>query len=318
MNLFRKLMNIGQRFKALRQKIWRRGNKNRFQKQRSSTSYSSSSGTDSIERNKPSNASLMFYNRVISVPSPNSGAVLESHISSSRILAIFKEVEQSEDSTVLHSQKLKEAVKEVVENNPRVSYFELMKMASKAVTQDGSSQFTFAGVVDGVLNGVCAGESRLMVIRNGAAQFGSPRFRRRFKEPITSREVAAGVCEPVEFQFQLAEGDVIVFGCNGLWDNVVIDRIVALVNGSVGGVANYAEDSESQRENRPQFDMVFERLERELNKLIKKGMMHPLWYSPYSEDACSNGTPTSGGRIDSCCVLLSVVIDDRVWTTSVN
>lgn len=241
--------------------------------------------------------------------------MLESSVVHNKVLAIFKQVEPGEDRTVLHAQRFKDAVKEATADNAVKDIHQAVRVASRTVGQDGASQYTLLGVIDGILRGVCVGESRLMVIRNGAVEFESPRFIGGFKEPMTNREVASGACEPAVFQFQLAEGDVIVFGCDGLWDNVEMDMVAGLVDRAVRGAVDYEEASESsERGNIFRFNLVFRRIERDLTRLIRRGMRDRDWFSPYAQDGMTYGTRTSGGRADSCCVFMSIVVDGTTWS----
>jgi len=261
-------------------------------------------------RDSSPNHNILFNTRTKQALEKGQTWIRETYFDHELVLGIIKDQFPTLTKGAPHSVRLQRALIDSVTDHPELGISQTVFNAVKSIKETGASQFTILGLVDGKISGVCAGESKLIVIRKGATVFQSPKATHSFKEPVTSFEVFLGWGDMVEeFEFQLDEGDFIVFGSEGFWDNVDIERIEDVVDRSIRGCANYDEQIGAQRNSRARMNVVFRRVTAALTRLATRGMNNKRWMSPYAEEAVSNGRDVKGGRLDSYTIILAILID---------
>lgn len=104
-------------------------------------------------------------------------------------------------------------------------------------TAQGSSTASIVTLKKNLLHGVNVGDCRLMLFRNNKCIFKSPIQQHRFNKPyqLGNSEKSDRPDSSEEYQVCVEAGDIVVFGSDGLWDNMHAGEIeIALWQLSLG------------------------------------------------------------------------------------
>lgn len=277
-----------------------------------SETSSSSSGTY-IEYNPNRNTSLVLKTTMFQRPQEGQHIDREIEIQGPHIMAVLREVSPNDDFTDPHSVRLKIEFHRFWTQRPYMSTAEQLRGSIEAAGPYGSSEFLVARLdeLNGTLRNVVLGESKLIVIRGGSVVYTSPQQMISYKHPFSSMEVLTNWFRLQHDEFDANEGDVIVMGTAGFWDNVEVERIEAAVNRSVRACTILSEDWNSRRNANTRMNVMFRRLTAELNRLVVEGMQDETWNSPFAQESTRNGFEVRGGRPDAYTVVLGIVLDAR-------
>lgn len=282
-------------------------------REQDNTSDTSSSSSGSyVEYNPNRNTNLVFKSTFIQVPDRNEHPRREICFAEDRILGIIREIRPNAGSEEPHSVVLHGALRRTAQEQPHIGLRDSLYRSIVDIGASGSSEFTITGLMrDGAMRGVSVGESRMIVLRGGTSVHKTPQNTMAFKMPLSSMEVLTDWLEMEEYDFDLNEGDVLVFGSAGFWDNVEVERVEEMVNRSIRACANFGDQLGVGRTSTSKINIMFRRVRVELQKLVAQGMKDKTWNSPFAQEARENGMNASGGRKDSYTVIITVVLDSR-------
>jgi len=176
--------------------------------------------------------------------------------------------------------------------------------------------------ISGIIYSTNLGDSGFTVIRDNKVVFRTQEQQHYFNAPyqlsiIPDTSIAYLQNTPHDAedeQFCAEEGDVIILGTDGLWDNMYNEDIIKVLKDDVNNI----KESKAEVKTREQYlaweketNEVLSGLSYQLTQQAKKYSQD--WYreSPFSKKFNSAGQYYSGGKIDDITIILMYVTYDR-------
>ncbi|KAJ4972815.1 hypothetical protein NE237_005989 [Protea cynaroides] len=185
-----------------------------------------------------------------------------------------------------------------VQNEPKgfIHPLSILEEAYSNTKSEGSSTACIVALTtDNCLHFANVGDSSFVVIRGDSVIYGSPTQQRRFNCPFQLGNHAHND-EPssaYEFKVPVEEGDVVVAGTDGLFDNLFTEDIVDMVFPTtyIGKFPYWLAEL--------------------IVKVAKMASQDKLYTSPFSLGAEMFGYSHSGGKPDDITALVAYVVIDR-------
>eukprot|EP00250_Pteridium_aquilinum_P010927 c19720_g1_i1 orf=887-2500(+) len=172
----------------------------------------------------------------------------------------------------------------------------VLKKAYSKTTCRGSSTACILALSDNGLQAVNLGDSGFLVVRNGRMIFKSPAQQHYFNFPFQLESYGAG--DPVSaaecFVVEVAAGDVIITGTDGLFDNLFAAEMETIVVQATW--SGMSPDSTAQ-----QIAYLARQRAKDCNR-----------QTPFSAAAQNAGYSFHGGKMDDITVIVSYVTDQFV------
>jgi serine/threonine protein phosphatase PrpC len=176
--------------------------------------------------------------------------------------------------------------------------------------------------ISGIVYSTNLGDSGFIVIRDNKVIFKTQEQQHYFNAPyqlsiIPDTTIAYLQNTPhdaYDDQFTAEEGDVIVLGTDGLWDNMYNEDIIKILKDDINNI----KECKAEVKNREEYlewekntNEVLSGLSFQLTQQAKKYSQD--WYreSPFSKKFVSTGQYYSGGKIDDITIILMYVTYDR-------
>jgi len=180
--------------------------------------------------------------------------------------------------------------------------------------------------ISGIVYSTNLGDSGFTVIRDNRVIFKTQEQQHYFNAPyqlsiIPDTSIAYLQNTPhdaYDDQFTAEEGDVIVLGTDGLWDNMYDEDIINIIKNDINNV----KESKAEVKNKEEYlewekstNEVLSGLSFQLTQQAKKYSQD--WYreSPFSKKFNNAGQYYSGGKVDDITIILMYVTYDR-YTSS--
>ncbi|KAK8551028.1 hypothetical protein V6N13_119523 [Hibiscus sabdariffa] len=201
-----------------------------------------------------------------------------------------------------------------VNYDPRI----LIRKAHAATSSTGSATAIVAMLEkNGTLKVASVGDCGLRVIRKGQMIFSTTPQEHYFDCPyqLSSELIGQTYLDAVVSSVELVEGDIIVMGSDGLFDNVFDGEIVSTLARHSDVVEADSKKSKSGTKLHNQFAMVA----KALANLASNHSMDSRFESPYSLEARSKGLDVpfwkkilgmklTGGKLDDITVIVGQVV----------
>jgi len=176
--------------------------------------------------------------------------------------------------------------------------------------------------ISGIIYSTNLGDSGFTVIRDNKVIFKTQEQQHYFNAPyqlsiIPDTTIAYLQNTPhdaYDDQFTAEEGDVIVLGTDGLWDNMYNEDIIKILKDDINNI----KESKAEVKNKEEYlewekntNEVLSGLSFQLTQQAKKYSQD--WYreSPFSKKFNNTGQYYSGGKIDDITIILMYVTYDR-------
>lgn len=239
----------------------------------------------------------------------------------------------------LYAKGLAKHISSHLTHYPNASVENAVNRAVKENHHLGSSTVCAVSVQNGVLSGVNVGDSGLILIRNGYHNpiYQSRKQNHKFNQPYQVSYKNNRDLRNAEMLFhQLVNGDLIIMGSDGLWDNLYLDEILQTVfshmsrwnanedlldkNSATAAFSGYIRDHkiyENQTKYRHrEIHLNLTELGLALAKQTCRIAHSSRAESPFSEHARINGLLHSGGKLDDITIIVSLVTNAPEWYRS--
>jgi len=180
--------------------------------------------------------------------------------------------------------------------------------------------------ISGIVYSTNLGDSGFTVIRDNKVIFRTEEQQHYFNAPyqlsiIPDTSIAYLQNTPhdaYDDQLTVEEGDVIVLGTDGLWDNMYDEDIIGIIKDDINNI----KESKAEVKNKKEYlewekstNEVLSGLSFQLIQQAKKYSQD--WYreSPFSKKFNNNGQYYSGGKVDDITIILMYVTYDRYTNT---
>jgi len=177
---------------------------------------------------------------------------------------------------------------------PRVSAQDILERAFYRTDVQGSSTACVLVLNGATLAASNLGDSGFSVVRGGATAFQSPQQQHNFNFPYQLGSAESMSDQPqaaMRFEMEVAHGDIVVVGSDGLWDNVFAEEAAAIVSRCRGSGAPPDEAAAT------------------LARYARMRAADAKHHSPFSYAAVAAGYVYVGGKMDDIAVIVAYVED---------
>lgn len=183
-----------------------------------------------------------------------------------------------------------------------------LEFAINRNASDGSSTACVFGVSGSLGRGICVGDSRLLIVRDGRVLMASKVMRHSFNVPFQlSRSCRGTAVQADVFSCRLAVGDVVVLASDGLWDNMYVPAVLDVLVRS--RVTSSGQQRRRRRVHRQVVEWRAHVAARELAVQALAASNDRKWKSPFAKEAAAVGRDYRGGKPDDITVLVAYVSD---------
>ncbi|KAE9617082.1 putative protein-serine/threonine phosphatase [Lupinus albus] len=168
----------------------------------------------------------------------------------------------------------------------------VLNKAFLSTKSQGSSTASIVTLKNNMLHGVNVGDSRLRLFRKNSLFYESPIQQHKFNKPyqLGNHECSDKPNIADEYQVSVKEGDIVVMGSDGLWDNLYPNEIVEILwQNSLGGMLD------------------IQGLATFIAKLAFNKSKKTDIATPFSVAAQEAGYGNTGGKIDDITVFVAYI-----------
>lgn len=180
------------------------------------------------------------------------------------------------------------------EEPPKLSAQDILERAFYRTDVQGSSTACVLVLNGATLAASNLGDSGFCVVRGGATAFQSPQQQHNFNFPYQLGSAESMSDQPqaaMRFEMEVAPGDIVIVGSDGLWDNVFAEEAAAIVSRCRTGGAPPDEAAAT------------------LARYARMRAADAKHHSPFSYAAVAAGYVYVGGKMDDIAVIVAYVED---------
>lgn len=213
--------------------------------------------------------------------------------------------------------------------NGGISPCDALMAAAMENKKKGSSTACVYQISGKKLHGVNVGDSGIRIFRDGGLVYASEPLTYTFNTPLQIEYGSeAEILKGRSLDFEVREGDVIIAGSDGLFDNIFMVEMEATVRRHI---KSWCENYEGNPTSLHSFDAIVVRRERTEGYKTKKSRrlaanvnalasslvasayrtsVCTTGSSPHAEEALENDTQWAGGKPDDITIIVSLVVPD--------
>jgi serine/threonine protein phosphatase PrpC len=177
---------------------------------------------------------------------------------------------------------------------PKLSAQDILERAFYRTDVQGSSTACVLVLNGATLAASNLGDSGFCVVRGGATAFQSPQQQHNFNFPYQLGSAESMSDQPqaaMRFEMEVAPGDIVIVGSDGLWDNVFAEEVAAIVSRCRAGGTPPDEAAAT------------------LARYARMRAADAKHHSPFSYAAVAAGYVYVGGKMDDIAVIVAYVED---------
>jgi len=218
-----------------------------------------------------------------------------------------------------YAQAMNQAVSESTRQDSIPPLKEMLWDAYTANDQQGSCTASVVVLRSMLLDVACLGDSQAMLLRDGFIVMRSEPQQHKYNQPFQMSHTGADTPDDAQvWDYIVQEGDIVILGTDGLFDNLAEKHIVAAARQFDIRFQACIMQGDDKRPSRSAVDTLYQFVER-LAGLAFQASVDQQAETPFSE-GLNNLNPNSsksyrGGKPDDITVLVARVSEEKVRLT---